>query len=143
MALAADGDCMTTELLLATGTETWNDITNALTESLSVLLLEQSTSVTISMPKTGQRIEAHRLGNGQLRLAAAGNDSLVGGNRLTVRDERAVIAVGFSVGSASWGTFYWDWTAPVVASQVASGMVRTMRDIYKGVPQDIELSVVL
>ncbi len=134
---------MTTEVLLATGTQTWTDISSALSTSIAELLTGEVASVTASMPGTGQRIEAHRLDGGQLRLSAAGNDSLVGGNRLTVRDERAVIAVGFSVGSASWGNFYWDWTAPVVPEQVASGIVRTMRDIYKGAPADIELSAVL
>jgi len=134
---------MTTEVLLATGTQTWNDVSSALTGSITELLAGEASAVTVSMPNTGQRIEAHRLDGGQLRLCAAGNDSLVGGNRLTVRDERAVIAVGFSVGSASWGNFYWDWSAPVAPQQVASGIVRTMRDIYKGAPEDIELSAVL
>ncbi len=134
---------MTTEVLLATGTQTWSDISSALAASIAELLAGETATVTASMPSTGQRIEAHRIDGGQLRLSAAGNDSLVGGNRLTVRDERAVIAVGFSVGSASWGNFYWDWTAPVVPEQVASGIVRTMRDIYKGAPGDIELSAVL
>jgi len=104
------------------------------------LLSEDVAKVLVSMPRTGQRIEAHRLSNGQLRLAAAGNDSLVGGNRLTVRDERAVIAVGFSVASSSWGTFYWDWSAPVNADHVAAGVVRTFRDIYKARPGELELA---
>jgi hypothetical protein len=131
---------MTTELLLATGTETWDDVRASLAEGIGNLLSEDVSTVLVSMPTTGQRIEAHRLSNGQLRLAAAGNDSLVGGNRLTVRDERAVIAVGFSVASSSWGTFYWDWTAPVSAEHVAAGVVRTFRDIYKAEPDELELA---
>ena len=134
---------MATELLLAAGTKSWGDIASVLTESISELLEGEASVVTASMPNSGQRVDARRLDNGQLRLSAAGNDSLVGGDRLTVRDERAVIAVGFSVGSASWGNFYWDWSVPVTAEHVASGIVRTMRDIYKGESTDIEVSTVL
>lgn len=134
---------MTTELLLRTGTEAWQDISNALETATQDLLHGALTSFTIAMPKSGQRIDANSLNDGSIRLAAAGNDSLVGGNRLTVRDERAVIAVGFSVASASWGTFYWDWSAPVTPAHVASGIIRTMRDIYKSAPEDLELSVTL
>ena len=54
-----------------------------------------------------------------------------------------MIAVGFSVGSATWGTFYWDWTPPVDPALVASGIIRTMRDIYKVDPAELELSVTL
>jgi hypothetical protein len=131
---------MTTELLLAAGTETWDNVRVTLAEGIENLLSEDVSTVVVSMPTTGQRIEAHRLSNGQLRLAAAGNESLVGGNRLTVRDERAVIAVGFSVASSSWGTFYWDWTTPVSAEHVAAGVVRTFRDIYKARPDELELA---
>lgn len=134
---------MPTELLLATGTQTWDDVSDALSSAATDLLARELTSFTIAMPQSGQRIDANRLNDGSLRLAAAGNDHLVGGNRLTVRDERAVIAVGFSVGSASWGTFYWDWTAPVAPDLVASGIIRTMRDIYKSSPAELELSVTL
>lgn len=134
---------MTTELLLSTGTETWDDVAAALTNAVQGLLDESSTSVVLALPRTGQRIDVHRLADGGLRLAAAGNDTLVGGNRLTVRDERAVIAVGFSVASASWGTFYWDWTSPVNPALVASGIIRTARDIYKASAPDLELSVTL
>lgn len=134
---------MTTEVLLRTGTQTWSDVSSAVEGAVADLVAEQLSSFTVSMPQTGQRIDANRLTDSSLRLAAAGNDSLVGGNRLTVRDERAVIAVGFSVASSSWGTFYWDWTAPVTPAHVASGVVRTMRDIYKGTPDDLELSVTL
>lgn len=134
---------MTTELLLRTGTEAWHDISLALESATQDLLDGTLTSFTVVMPESGQRIDANSLNGGRIRLAAAGNDSLVGGNRLTVRDERAVIAVGFSVASVSWGTFYWDWSAPVTAAHVASGIIRTMRDIYKAEPEDLELSVTL
>lgn len=134
---------MPTELLLPTGTDVWSDVSDALERTAADLIAGRIESFTIAMPNTGQRIDAHRSGDGSLRLAAAGNDSLVGGNRLTVRDERAVIAVGFSVASSSWGTFYWDWTAPVDPRLVASGVRRTMRDIYKAAPKDLELSVTL
>ena len=134
---------MPTELLLATGTQTWDDVSDALSSAATDLLSRELTSFTLAMPQSGQRIDANRLNDGSIRLAAAGNDRLVGGNRLTVRDERAVIAVGFSVGSASWGTFYWDWTAPVSPDLVASGIIRTMRDIYKSSPAELELSVTL
>lgn len=134
---------MSTEVLLPVGAMTWDDVTTTLTNSLQSLIAGETSSVTVAMPRSGQHIDAHRLPDGQLRLAAAGNDTLVGGNRLTVRDERAVIAVGFSVGSASWGNFYWDWTAPVDPALVASGIVRTMRDIYKGLQSDIEISATI
>lgn len=131
---------MTTELQLATGAQAWDDVAATLTNSLQGLLAEETTSVSVLVARTGQNITAHRLKNGQLRLAAAGNDFLEGGDRLTVRDERAVIAVGFSVASSSWGTFYWDWTPPVDERAVASGIIRTMRDIYKADPGQVEIS---
>ncbi|MDW3178453.1 MAG: hypothetical protein R8J94_13760 [Acidimicrobiia bacterium] len=141
--MVADWAIVPTELLLTAGTQTWTDVSSALTRATSDLLAGELTSFTIARPQSGQRIDANRLNDGSIRLAASGNDSLVGGNRLTVRDERAVIAVGFSVASASWGTFYWDWTAPVAPDLVASGIIRTMRDIYKSAPADLELSVTL
>jgi|GEM_PF-2018417 len=134
---------MATEMLLATGTQTWEDVSEGLAKATTDLLDGKLSSFTVAMPQTGQSVVGSRLSGGSIRLAAAGNDSLVGGNRLTVRDERAVIAVGFSVGSASWGTFYWDWTAPVAPNLVASGIIRTMRDIYKSSPAELELSVTL
>ena len=134
---------MTTELLLSTGTETWDDVAAALTDAIQGLVEHGTRRVVLALPQTGQRIDVHRLADGSLRLAATGNDTLVGESRLTVRDERAVIAVGFSVASASWGTFYWDWTSPVNPALVASGMIRTVRDIYKASPSDLELSVTL
>ncbi len=134
---------MTTELVLPTGTDTWSDVSDDLERTVVDLLSGSIDSFMIAMPHSGQRIEAHRLDDESLRLAAVGNDSLVGRNRLTVRDERAVIAVGFSVSSSSWGTFYWDWSAPVDPRLVALGVIRTMRDIYKSTPQDLEISVTL
>ena len=131
---------MTTELLLPTGTETWEEVEASITASLSDLLAGTVDAVTISVPQLGKTIDARRAENGELQLIAAGNDSLQGANRLTVRDERAVIAVGFSVASESWGTFQWDWSAPVDARGVASGILRTMRDIYKTSPQEVEVA---
>jgi len=134
---------MTTEVVLPRGTETWDEVQAELTAGLATLVVHGAASVVASMPQSGQRIEAHVLPSGQIRLAAAGNDTLTGGDRLTVRDERAVIAVGFSASSANWGNFYWDWTPPVDPAAVASGIVRTMRDIYKAEPADVEVAAVL
>ncbi len=131
---------MPTEVQLATGTQSWDDVSSTLTESLRGLLAEEFSSVTVWVPHTGQHIEAHRMADGQLRLAAAGNDELEGESRLTVRDERAVIAVGFSVASSSWGTFFWDWSAPVNENAVSSGIIRTVRDIYKAMPSHVEVT---
>lgn len=130
---------MTTELLFATGPKTWDEIKTTLIDSLSDVLTGQNESVTVSVPQLGKRIEARRSGAGELQLIAAGNDSLEGTSRLTVRDERAVIAVGFSVASESWGTFQWDWSAPVNPDEVASGILRTMRVIYKTSPEEVEI----
>lgn len=134
---------MTTELILATGTQDWAEVTHSVNDVVSDLLDQRVGRFTVALPHGGKRIEGARLNDGQVRLAAAGNDSLIGGNRLTVRDERAVFAVGFSVASASWGTFYWDWSAPVDAHSVASGVVRTMRDIYKAEPSDVEVTATI
>ncbi len=131
---------MTTELLLSTGTKSWDEIKTSLTDSLSDLLAERNEMVTVSVPQLGKRIDASRSNAGELQLIAAGNDSLEGESRLTVRDERAVIAVGFSVASESWGTFQWDWSAPVNAEEVASGILRTMRVIYKTAPEEVEIA---
>lgn len=134
---------MTTELVLSRGTANWKAVAGSLEESLLDLVCGGTSTVVVATPNGGPRIDAYRLPDGSLRLAAAGNDSLIGGDRLTVREERAVLAVGFSVSSASWGSFYWDWSAPVVVSHVASGIIRTMRDIYKAPPEELELTVTL
>ena len=130
---------MTTELLLSTGTQSWDEIKTTITESVTDLLAGNSEGLTISAPQFGRRIDASMADGGELRLIAAGNDSLSDDNRLTVRDERAVIAVGFSVTSEGWGTFQWDWSTPVIPNDVASGVIRTMRDIYKTSPEEVEV----
>ncbi len=134
---------MTTELLLATGTRTWEEVQASIRRSIADLLLGGVQSVSVSVRQLGKTIEAKRSQNDEIQLVAAGNDSLTGDSRLNVRDERAVIAVGFSVASESWGTFVWDWSAPVNAEEVASGIVRTMRDIYKTIPQEVEIAASL
>jgi len=134
---------MTTQMMLAPAVRSWEDLRNAMSESLDDLLTGSVSEVRVRVPGSGQQIIAVLLGDGQVRLAAAGNDTLTGGERLTVRDERAVIAVGFSVASESWGNFFWDWSAPVDSDLVASGIVRTMRDIYKVDSRELELSVTL
>ena len=134
---------MTTELLLSTGTTSWDEVKTSVTESVRDLLGEHNQLVTVSVPHLGRRIDARRSRSGELQLIAFGNDSLEGKSRLTVRDERAVIAVGFSVVSESWGTFQWDWSAPVNPNDVASGIVRTMRDIYKTAPEEVEVSATI
>jgi len=133
---------MTTEMVLAPAVRTWDELRASVLTTIADLVGGSIAEVRISMPGGGERIVAAMVGD-EVRLAAAGNDTLVGGDRLTVRDERAVIAVGFSVGSATWGTFYWDWTPPVDPALVASGIIRTMRDIYKVDPAELELSVTL
>ena len=99
---------MTTELLLPTGTKTWDEVESSITENIDNLLNGQTESLTISVPQLGKSIQASRSEGSELQLIATGNDSLEGDSRLSVRDERAVIAVGFSVASESWGTFQWD-----------------------------------
>lgn len=130
---------MTTELLLPTGTKTWDEVESSITENIDNLLNGQTESLTISVPQLGKSIQASRSKGDELQLIATGNDSLEGDSRLSVRDERAVIAVGFSVASESWGTFQWDWSAPVNPDHVASGILRTMRDIYKTQPEEVEV----
>ncbi len=134
---------MTTQLMLAPAVRTWDVLQNAISDSLDDLLTGSVSEVRVSVPDSGQQVIAARIGDGDIRLAAAGNDTLMGGERLTVRDERAVIAVGFSVDSASWGNFYWDWSDPVDSELVASGVIRTMRDIYKVESDQLELTVTL
>ena len=118
-------------------------LSTAISESLDDLLTGSVSEVRVTVPGGGQHVIAGLVGDGQVRLAAAGNDTLMGGDRLTVRDERAVIAVGFKVASDSWGNFYWDWSAPVDSDLVASGIIRTMRDIYKVESNQLELAVTL
>ena len=131
---------MTTELLLSTGTKTWDEVEASITQNIENLLSGQTESLTVSVPQLGKSIQASRSEGDELRLIAAGNDSLKGDSRLSVRDERAVIAVGFSVASESWGTFQWDWSAPVNPGHVSSGILRTMRDIYKTEPEEVEVT---
>lgn len=134
---------MTTQLMLAPAVRSWDVLRTAISESLDDLLTGAVSEVRVTASGGGQQIVAAMIGNGQIRLAAAGNDTLMGEDRLTVRDERAVIAIGFSVASESWGNFFWDWSAPVDADLVASGIVRTMRDIYKATSDELELAVTL
>lgn len=134
---------MTTQLMLAPAVRSWDVLQTAISESLDDLLTKAVREVRVTAANGGQQIVAGLIGDGQIRLCAAGNDTLIGEDRLTVRDERAVIAVGFSVASQSWGNFYWDWSAPVDAELVASGIVRTMRDIYKVNSDELELAVTL
>lgn len=134
---------MTTQLMLAPAVRTWDQLSTAISESLDDLLTGSVSEVRVAAPGGGQHVIAGLVGDGQVRLAAAGNDTLMGGDRLTVRDERAVIAVGFKVASDSWGNFYWDWSAPVDSDLVASGIIRTMRDIYKVESNQLELAVTL
>lgn len=129
--------------MLAPASRTWEQLSTAISESLDDLLTGAVSEVRVKVPGSGQHVIAGLIGDGQIRLAAAGNDTLMGGERMTVRDERAVIAVGFKVASDSWGNFYWDWSAPVDSELVASGIIRTMRDIYKVEPNQLELSVTL
>lgn len=134
---------MTTQLMLAPAVRTWDQLRTAITESLDDMLAGAVSEVRVSAPDSGQRIVAGVIDNGQVRLAAAGNDVLVSGERLTVRDERAAIAIGFSVASESWGNFYWDWSAPIDSDLVASGIIRAMRDIYKVGSSQLEVTVTL
>jgi hypothetical protein len=134
---------MTTELLLRHGIATWDDVQNSLTTAIGQVLERQAVSFEARCDGSAHHITGSRLSNGTLRLDAAGNDSLSPDSRLTVHDERAVIAVGFSVNSADWGSFSWDWSEPTDAAAVASGVVRTMRDIFKIEPADLDISVTL
>jgi len=129
--------------MLSPAVRSWDQLSTAISESLDDLLTGSVSEVRVTVPGGGQHIVAGLVGDGQVRLAAAGNDTLMGGDRLTVRDERAVIAVGFKVASDSWGNFYWDWSAPVDSDLVASGIIRTMRDIYKVESNQLELAVTL
>ena len=133
---------MTTQLMLSPAVRSWDDLRNSIAESIDDLLVGAVSEVRVRVPSSGHQIIAASIGGGQVRLAAAGNDTLMGGERLTVRDERAVIAVGF-VASEWWGDFYWDWSDPVDSELVASGIIRTMRDIYKVEPKELEVSVTL
>ena len=134
---------MSTQLMLSPAVRSWDQLSTAISESLDDLLTGSVSEVRVTVPGGGQHVIAGLVGDGQVRLAAAGNDTLMGGDRLTVRDERAVIAVGFKVASDSWGNFYWDWSAPVDSDLVASGIIRTMRDIYKVESNQLELAVTL
>ncbi len=133
---------MATQMLLEVGSTHWSDVAEAVTSAANDVLNGSIAGFT-AQTTSGARIDGMSFNGGGLRLLAVGNDSLVGENRLTVRDERAVFAVGFSATTESWGSFSWEWTAPVDASSVASGIVRTMRDIYKADPAAVELHVTL
>ena len=133
---------MSTQLMLSPAVRSWEQLRTAISESLDDLLTGAVSEVRVTVPGSGQQVIAGLIGNGNVRLAAAGNDTLDGEDRLTVRDERAVIAVGF-VASESWGNFYWDWSAPIDSDLVASGVIRTMRDIYKTESSQLELTVTL
>jgi len=134
---------MTTELLLRHGIATWDDVHDNLTIAIGQVLDRHAVSFEASCADSAHHITGSRLSNGTLRLDASGNDSLPSASRLTVHDERAVIAVGFSVNSADWGSFSWDWSDPTDPAAVASGVVRTMRDIFKVEPAGLDISVTL
>lgn len=134
---------MTTQLLLRAGSATWDEAATSIASAIDDLVGERVEQVCVTVRGQDVRIDGHRTADRCLRLTARGNDELSGANRLTVRDERAVLAVGFSAASASWGSFFWDWSSPVDPANVASGIVRTFRDIYKVSAADLELSVTL
>ena len=134
---------MTTELLLRAGTATWNDVSTSVSAAIHDLIEDRVERVCVTVDGQRARIDGHRTADRTVRLTARGNDELVGTERLTVRDERAVLAVGFSASSPSWGSFHWDWSAPVDPTSVASGIVRTFRDIHKVAPDAIEVVVEL
>ncbi len=134
---------MTTELLLPAGTATWDEVARSIEHAVGDLIAERVSGIGVTVQGQEARIDGHLTADRCIRLTARGNDELSGANRLTVRDERAVLAVGFSAASANWGSFFWDWTAPVDPAAVASGIVRTFRDIHKVDPTDLELIVTL
>ena len=134
---------MTTELLLRAGTATWQEVAASIEAAIGDLLDGRIAGVSVAAQDDGARVDGHRTADRSLRLTARGNDDLSGAQRLTVRDERAVLAVGFSAASPNWGSFHWDWTAPVDPAAVASGIVRTFRDIHKVAAADLELAVTL
>jgi len=134
---------MTTELLLRHGVATWDDVHESLTSAVTQVVEGAAIEFEARCGDSAQHVSGIQLPDGSIRLTAAGNDSLPPENQLTVRDERAVIAVGFSVNSADWGSFSWDWSAPLDEAAVASGVVRAMRDIYKVQPGDLDVSITL
>jgi hypothetical protein len=134
---------MTTELLLRAGTGTWDQIAESIAAASEDLIAERIERFSVTVQDQNVRIDGHRTADRSIRLTAIGNDELSGRERLTVRDERAVLAVGFSAASPEWGSFFWDWSAPVQPAAMASGVVRTFRDIYKVEPVDLEVLVTL
>ncbi|NNC81516.1 MAG: hypothetical protein HKN94_15340 [Acidimicrobiales bacterium] len=134
---------MTTELLLRHGVASWDDVHESLTSAISQVVEGIALEFEARCGDSAHHVSGKQLVDGSLRLTAAGNDSLPSASQLTVRDERAVIAVGFSVKSADWGSFCWDWSAPLDEVAVASGVIRTMRDIYKVQPSDLDVSITL
>ena len=97
---------MTTELLLRAGTATWQEVAASIEAAIGDLLDGRITGVSVAAQDDGARVDGHRTADRSLRLTARGNDDLSGAQRLTVRDERAVLAVGFSAASPNWGSFH-------------------------------------
>lgn len=122
---------MATQLVSGHGITSWDHLLDVIGPVIADVLDHRVTRCEVATPESGKQITAYLLDDGRLRLSAIGNDELVGEDRLTVRDERAVIAVGFAASNVTWGTFNWDWTAPISPELVASGIVRTFRDIYR------------
>ena len=66
---------MTTQLMLAPAVRTWDVLQNAISDSLDDLLTGSVSEVRVSVPDSGQQVIAARIGDGDIRLAAAGNDT--------------------------------------------------------------------
>ena len=134
---------MATQLISGNGIGTWDRVIDVVAPVIADVLDGRVARCEISAPESGKQITGYLLDDGRLRLCALGNDELSGDERLTVQDERAVIAVGFSASTATWGTFNWDWSTPVSPELVASGIVRTLRDIYQVEPDQLEASAIV
>lgn len=130
---------MAIQLLSGTGVTSWDGLVEAIAPAVADVLDDRVSRFEVVATDSAKRIAGYRLDDHRLRLAAVGNDELVGTERLTIRDERAVIAVGFTASNMSWGTFFWDWKPPLSPEIVASGIVRVFRDIYRCEVAEIEV----
>ncbi|MGI9604958.1 MAG: TY-Chap domain-containing protein [Acidimicrobiales bacterium] len=134
---------MATELLLAAGSSTWELVSESIELAVQDLAGGSVGRIEVSVPRSGQVVVGTLADDGALVLRAAGNETLEPRHRLTVHQERAMMATGFQARTETWGSFLWRLNPATATDSVVGSLVRTMRDVYRVDPGDLEVIVTL
>lgn len=134
---------MATELLLAAGSSTWSLVSESIEVALRDLAAGRVCRVEISVPRNGQVVVCVLDPDGGIVLRAAGNETLPPAHRLSIDQERTMLAIGFDASTGSWGAFVWPIGNSADPESVGASVLRTMRDVYRVEPSELEVIVTL